>query len=183
MIKHEPIDPGELASVSGETLSQLLRQVDILLAHTLEASIAADQRATTLAGIFGGASIAVVAAFATLQPAVRTPALTGAVAALALLLFVSAMLAAWASRPSKFHFPGYEPRRLLETVQASPAGEAEWVRRYIVIEFQRRIDANRCLLDKSGRKVSVAVWLAIVALPSACLAYAVISFFPACPPW
>ncbi len=161
----------DLSGASSETIAELHRQAEVCLSDTLRLATAADQRATTMAGVFGAGSVALVAAAVTIFSAPgHRPALVTAALVAAVILFVASLLSAWAARPTDFFVAGYEPRFL-----APSATDLTWMLRYATEDLQVRIDANREALESSARLLAIGLWLAMAALPIAILVYAFIS--------
>ncbi len=158
----------DLSEVSLDGVQELHRQAETCLSGTIQFGIAADQRATTLTGIFGAGCVALLAAIATVI-AGSSPhkAFVGGAATIATLLFVAAMISAMACAPGDFHVGGYEPKRF-----ARSAGDLAWMLRYAVEDMQVRIDCNRAALERSARLVHVSMGLALAAIPLGILAAA-----------
>lgn len=150
----------DLAGIPDESVREMHQLAEACLAGTMQLGIAADQRATTMLGIFGAGSVALLAAIATILAATpkNWPFIAGAATA-AVLLFIAAALSAWAARPIYFYTGGYEPRRL-----APSAGNAVWMLRYAIADLQVRIDANRVALERSSRLTNWAMLLALAAI-------------------
>jgi hypothetical protein len=129
--------------------------------------IAADQRATTMAGIFGAGSVALLAAVATVLAATspNKPFIGGA-SAMAALLFVAAVTSGMAAAPTDFHVGGYEPKKFVRS-----ASDLAWMLRYAVQDMQDRIDFNRAVLERSARRLRVAMGFAVAAIPLGVLVF------------
>lgn len=144
------------------TVAIVHKQAEECLAGTVLLATAADSRAVTLIGIFGGAAVALLAASATVLAAPEHksyfPLLTAALVA-ALLLLVAAILCARACRPIDYFVGGYEPKYLSKS-----ATDLTWMLRYATDDIQARIDANRRALAASAREVSWAMWLALISV-------------------
>jgi hypothetical protein len=150
----------DLSEVSIDGVQELHRQAETCLLGTIQLGIAADQRATTLTGIFGAGSVAVLAAIATvISGASSHQALIGGAATMATLLFAAAITSAMACAPRDFHVGGYEPKRF-----ARSAGDLPWMLRYAVEDMQVRIDCNRAVLERSARLVRASMGFAIAAI-------------------
>ena len=161
----------DLSDVPLDGVQELHRQAETCLLGTIQLGIAADQRATTLTGIFGAGSVALLAAIATIiSGAASHKALIGGAATMATLLFIAALTSAEACAPADFHVGGYEPKRL-----ARSAGDLSWMLRYAVEDMQVRIDCNRAVLDRSARLVRVSMGLALAAVVLGGLIFAMLA--------
>lgn len=138
-------------NVNDTAVREIHRQGEEVLKGTVALALAADQRATTLCGIFGGGAVALLAAAATIL-AGTNPTASLLVAALlsACLLFVASLLCASAARPTDFYVSGYEPRFLITS-----AADEMWMLRYAVEDVQMRIGANRKALEHAA---CLALW-------------------------
>ena len=158
----------DLSRISDEALPELFRQAQIVLDGTIQLALAADTRAMTLAGIFGGGSIALLAIAATVQASAtgQIPAVVSPVCFVASALFVASGICAWAAQPADFQISGYEPR-LLMTV----ANEEGLMQRGITVELQRRIDQNRKSLERSACLTNIGIRIAFLCVPLGALIY------------
>jgi hypothetical protein len=160
MASHAPARP-DFSAIPADAIKELHRQGEICLQGTVQLALAVDQRAITLTGILGAGAVALAAATVTMISSARpNPALVGAAAVTALLLFLGAMLCAWAARPSSFHVAGYEPKRM-----AKSALNDMWILRYATEDAQVRIDSNRLSLERASRALAFGMCIAIAALP------------------
>lgn len=151
----------DFSQIPPEAIKELHRQSEICLQGTLQLALAVDQRAITLTGILGAGSIALAAARVTMLSSVHpNPAMVGAAAITALVLFSAALLCAWAARPSSFHVAGYEPKRM-----AKAALNDIWILRYATEDAQVRIDSNRRSLERASRNLAWGMCVAMIALP------------------
>ena len=157
----------DLSEISLASVQELHRQAETCLSGTVQLAIAADQRATTMAGIFGAGSVALLAAVATILAAAspNNPFIGGA-SAMAALFFVAAVTSAMAAAPTDFHVGGYEPKLFVRS-----AGDLAWMLRYAVQDMQDRIDFNRAVLARSARRLRVAMGFAVAAIPSGVLVF------------
>jgi hypothetical protein len=152
--------PLDLSAVPSDAIKELHRQGEACLQGTVQLAIAADQRATTLAGIFGAGGIALLAAAATvLAGAHPSLSLLGGAAATSVCFLAGAIFCAYAGRPIDFFVPGYEPRLLAPSATADEA----WLLRYATEDIQQRIDANRGVLERSATHLRKAAILALSA--------------------
>jgi hypothetical protein len=160
----------DLSEIPEEGVRELHKQAETCLAGTVQFAIAADQRATTMAGIFGAGCIALLAAIATvLAASVPYSPFIGGAAAMSLLLFAAALTSGMAATPTDFHVGGYEPKRL-----ARSATDLVWMLRYALDDMQDRIDANRNVLERSARLLRVAMAFAVGAIPFGILVFSVL---------
>lgn len=140
------IERPDFSAVPEQVVEEIYRSGEACLVGTVQLAIAADQRATTMAGIFGAGSVALLAAAATVDgEASPHVALFYAALAIAGFLFVAALICAWAARPVDFFVGGYEPRLL-----AQSSGDSIWMKRYASEDIQVRIDHNRLALERAA---------------------------------
>jgi hypothetical protein len=152
----------DILALPETTVAIVHKQAEECLAGTVTLATAADSRATTLTGIFGGAAVALLAAGATVLVAPEHKSYLPLLAAAsigALFLFVAAILCAYACRPIDFYVSGYEPKPLSKS-----ATDLTWMLRYGTNDIQVRIDANRKSLAASARQVNWAIWLALFSV-------------------
>jgi len=148
----------DFSGVPESGVKELHRQGELCLLGTIQLALAADQRATTLSGIFGAGAVALAAAMAGLVSGEHPNlVLIASAATTAFFLFVGALLCAWSAKPTDFFVGGYEPRYL-----AVSCADEVYALRYAAEDLQVRIDANRDTLEKSalrqtwGRRVAAA---------------------------
>lgn len=155
----------DFSNISLAAIKEMHRQGENCLKGTVQLAIAADQRATTLAGVLGGVSAAIMTVAAPLfMSASSNLALTCATLAILLFLFIGAGCAAYAAKPSDFYVAGYEPRRIACSAQGD---EPElWILRYATEDLQTRIDANRQALECTSAYLHCAVLAATFAMPA-----------------
>ncbi len=174
--KQPASEPLDLSLVPDASVDELHRQAEKFLEGTIEFAVASDARAASLASIFGGASVAIAAAAATLVTSDETgkySALISAGFVSALFFFAAAVLCARGGRPVSFHAAGYQPRRLQKS-----AADAKWMLRYVTEDIQRRIDFNAASLERSARLTRWGMMVAISAVPIAVLIFCVAQFGP-----
>jgi hypothetical protein len=142
----------DLSSVPESLVEELHEEGVLCLQGTLQLAVAADQRATTLTGVFGAGSFALLAAAATLLTASQPnqPLLWGA-SATAVFLLSAALFCAWATRPVNFYLAGYEPKLL-----TAAANDRGWMLRCATEDIQMRIDSNRRVISRSASMVNSA---------------------------
>jgi hypothetical protein len=164
----------DLSEVPLESVQELHRQAETCLAGTVPLAIAADQRATTMMGIFGAGAVALLAAIATvLAAATPNVPFIGGAGGTAALLFTAALIAAMAAAPIDFHVGGYEPKRIVRS-----AGDLAWMLRYAIKDMQDRIDVNREVLERSAHLLRVAMAFAVAAIPMGCLVFILLKAGP-----
>jgi hypothetical protein len=161
----------DLSEVPPESVQELHRQAETCLSGTIQLGIAADQRATTLTGIFGAGSVAILAAIATVMAgsSPHKPFILGA-AVMAALLFVAALTSAMAGAPADFHVGGYEPKRFIRS-----ASDPVWMLRYAVTDMQDRIDFNRAVLERSAQRLRAAMVFALAAIPFGVMVFGILA--------
>jgi hypothetical protein len=160
----------DLSEIPEECVRELHRQAETCLAGTVQLALGSDQRATLMAGMFGAASVALLAAIATLLAAskLNTPFIGGA-AAMALSLFIASIASAMAAAPTDFHVGGYEPKRF-----ARSAANVEWMLRYATEDMQARIDKNREVLERSSGLLRTGMFFAGAAIPFGIVIFGVV---------
>ena len=164
----------DFTDVPDEAVEELYRSGEACLQGTIQFALAADQRATTLAGVFGGGSVALLAVAATIRTAsAGDPAFMWASIATAAVLFVGALICAWAGRPIDFHAPGYEPKRL-----AKSASDPVWMKRYAAEDLQVRIETNRAALERGASHLKRGAAVAALAPLIGIAVYLALAFWP-----
>jgi hypothetical protein len=149
----------DFSAIPDEAVDEIFRNGETCLLGTIALATAADQRATTMAGIFGAGSVALLAMAATLKASASgDSALVLASSITALLFFVSALICAWSARPVDFFVGGYEPSKLAEC-----AGDPMWMKRYASEDIQVRIDSNRKTLERAASLLSFGAIVAAAA--------------------
>lgn len=146
-------------NIPDDSVRELLRQAELLLDNTLRVAVAADQRAVMLAGVFGGAAVALLAAVAAVLSgtAPRMP-LVAAGGTSAVLFLAAALACAVSAQPARFHVGGYEPRKLIAS-----ASDHVWILRYVCEQTQDDITFNRGALDRAAAWVRAGLWLGLAA--------------------
>jgi len=163
----------DFSNIPATAAKELCRQGELCLQGTIQLALAADQRATTLTGILGAGSVALVAATVSLSISPdRKIALIASAAITALVLYCGALLCAWAARSTDFHVAGYEPRSL---AFSATGDDAEiWMQRYSAEDVQARIDHNRRELEKSSRYLTWGRRIALCAVPIGALSFVLV---------
>ena len=144
-------DPDKVREILNLGQAQLQAQLDTALA--------ADARATAMAGLYVTLGLAVLAAgLAVWDNDANTTLLWPAIAAAGLFLVAGAR-AGWAARPVEFYLPGTHPEKLFECRDDDLAtilgGQAE-------ID-DRDLRRNSRQMKKSARALMQAFWTAIAA--------------------
>jgi hypothetical protein len=162
MVNKENISIPDFSKVPAAAARELCRQGELCLQGTVQLSMAADQRATTLVGILGGGSAALLAAAISLSInySDKSPLIVAALVT-AFMLFCGAVLCAWASRSTDFHVGGYEPRFL---AMSMPQDE-EHLMRYVAEDVQTRISFNRDRLKNAAWYLNFGRLIALCAAP------------------
>ncbi len=136
----------------------ILMQGETFLQAQFQSALAADQRATTLAGILVTLSTAVFAAAIATWEQVPADALYG-MSAMAGILLVAGAFAAWAARPIDFWFPGSRPEQWydgkLEKCVDMLGGAAELT--------QSSIDENEAFMVGNQTAVRISFVLALLS--------------------
>jgi hypothetical protein len=138
------------SGVPDSALREMLRQAETRLDSILKAAIGADQRATTLMGVFGAVGVALLVSAATIGTRAEPEwSLIFAIISAAILLLVAGVMCGRAGRPIDFHIGGYEPEKILKS-----STDEIWLLRYICEDLQRRMDLDRKILEKASRLIS-----------------------------
>lgn len=140
------------SKVDEEMAREILRQGEIYLSKTLEISIASDQHAATLAGIFSAsatAALAVSAAVAISENSNGALVVSGLFVALTWL--IGAMFCVSVVWPSKFQLPGNHPKNWWPdevsrgSIVEAIGGESE--------NYQERIEFNEAAIKRSAKRL------------------------------
>jgi len=157
----------DFSNIPDAAADEIYRSGEICLSGTVQLAIAADQRATTMAGVFGAGAVALLAVAATVRSGeISDPSFMWASVLMALILFFAALLCAYAGRPIDFFVGGYEPRLYVEC-----AGDPYWMRRYASEDIQRRIESNRLSHEKSSRLLNCGALMAAISPIFGAVAY------------
>ncbi len=149
----------DFSSLPNNAVDEVLRLGEATLTGTVQIAVAADQRATAMAGIFGAGFVALLAVAAAIATNERyTPSLFFAALTTATGLFVAAVCCAWAARPNDFFVGGYEPRHIMKST-----GDVVWMKRYACEDVQKRIDANARSLEKGAKLVIAGAVIAFLS--------------------
>jgi hypothetical protein len=132
--------------ISEDATREILRQGELYLDRTLQTAIAADQRATTLMGIYGAVGVALLVAGATLETRPQPDlSLITSIVVMAFLILIAGLMCGRAGKPVDFYISGYEPNKLMPS-----STDRMWLLRYICEDLESRIDANKKILRKSS---------------------------------
>jgi hypothetical protein len=143
------------------SVREILRQAETYIDSTLKTAFAADQRATTLMGIYGAVGVALLVSAATLGTRAQPDlALIAAIIATGLCLLIGGVMCGTAGRPIDFYISGYEPEKIVKS-----STDELWLLRYICEDLQRRIDLNKKILKKSSLLVLGSFLVALIAVP------------------
>lgn len=166
----------ELARLDEPVLAEVVREGEMLVASQFQASFAADQRALTLAGI----ALTVATGLIGLLIAEKLPtglapdaALRAIALMVALALIGGAMAAVHAALPSKFFFPGNEPRNWLPTAWSArerPRFDLPTARIEQAQVLQEVIEANKVIASRQATWIRRSVLWCFGALVAGLLA-------------
>lgn len=170
MSTHQTAEPAIPLGLARE----IARQGEVRLNAVMALTTAAVARATTLCGVFGAASIALVAAVlayvATAPHLVVGLILGGAVPSA--LLFLSAILAGTAGAPRDFWLPGGMPRSLRDAAWSNGHWRSEEeVLDAMAAGLANAIETDRRHLEHESLIVRCSLWLSAVSAPAGILAY------------
>ena len=138
--------------VSEDTARQIMAQGETFMQAQLQAAIAADSRATTMAGLYITLALAVLAAgFGYSDITDSNSALLAGLLA-GIFLIAAAVFANWSARPCDFYFPGNQPSqwfavRNIELAQLL-GGEAENYEERIVFK-DAVLGVNKTALERA----------------------------------
>lgn len=158
------------SGVPDESFKEILRQGEIQLEMLLRTSIAADQRAMTLAGVFAAVAVALFAGTSALLsfPSPDHVAMV-CMGGSSVALFVASLVCAFSGRPRKYRPSGYQPKMLIGS-----AADTVWMLRYTAQDIQLRLEDNRQVLSDVGFLTHVGYWIAIVSLSVGGIAFVVL---------
>jgi hypothetical protein len=144
------------SGVPDSAVREVLRQAETRLDSILKTAIGADQRATTLMGVFGAAGVALLVSAATIGTRVDPNfSLICAIVSTAMLLLIAGLMCGRAGRPIDFHVGGYEPEKIINS-----STDEVWLLRYICEDLQRRMDSDNKILIKSSRLINASFIMA-----------------------
>ena len=165
-----------LGTLPEEVLAEVVREGELKLQAQLEASLAGDIRALSLAGFSLTGSTALLGAAAALARNERPDYSVMLIAtALGALLLVSGGLAVLSARPVRFHFPGNEPKNWLPSEwQLSPSEKPTLKRARVeqAIVLQSLIGKNQQSCERNARLTTAALALIFIAGALAAFSFA-----------
>lgn len=149
----------QLSGIPTETAKQMLEQGRLYLQAQLEAGVAADQRATSIATFFGSvAGLLFTVAIAYWQYAKDLQIVTFCAVA-ATLMVVGALICLWSARPVNFFFPGNHPDNWLSVAKTKFSnilvGEA--------LNYQSHIEANDRILVTNSNWMKYGATICVAA--------------------
>lgn len=137
----------------------VLRQGEIYLASQLQSALAADQRATTIATLFGGFSAAIAAVSLGYWDKTNDLPILAAGLVASASMAVGALLCLWAARPVNFFYAGNHPESWMSVIRRPAAeiliGEA--------LNYQDHILANDKVLVANGKHLWRGAVLAMIS--------------------
>jgi hypothetical protein len=161
------------SAVDDEALPEILEQSKAFLSDMLTVSLAAEERATTLAGVYGALCVGLLAADATLLILPKFDAAAAwCILATALGNLVACLICVYMSRPYNFFLGGYEPIKLV-----SGATDKVWMLCYICEDMQRRIDQNKKALKRSATLSTLASIVSAGSIVLSLAAFAIARLF------
>ncbi len=164
-------DDLDFSQVPDCAVNEFYRQAEIYLQSTVQIALAADARASTLTGIFGAATVAllVLAANVANKSPIDAPLIASVIVG-AVFLIIAAVFCAIAARPVEYFIPGYEPKRLYQA-----ASSERHIKLEAASDMQIRIDRNRKTLRSAAMLLSIGRTLAmaapITAIATFCLCF------------
>jgi hypothetical protein len=156
---------------------EIVRQGEARLEAIMALTIAAVTRATTLCGVFGAGSIALVAAvlayLGTEHPIARL-LIAGSVTAS--LLLVASVLAAFAGTSRKYWGAGAIPSELRNWSWSTCGAGTRWSTEEELLDavgerLDKAIDKNLRLIRREGFLVNLSLWVALAAVIAGPVAY------------
>lgn len=148
-----------LVHADKETLHEIIREAESYLSSQLTAGIAADQRAIAFAGLLSAAAVVLVSGALTVLLGTTAHSALGWIGlACAIGLLVAVFLANMTAMPADFWYPGNSPAQWVNDIREKKvfltclAEQAQ--------HYAEQIDDNKKLLDRNGKGMQRAVWLA-----------------------
>jgi hypothetical protein len=143
----------DLSNAGRGTATEIVRQAEILLEAQLTLAIAADDRATSLAGTFCVAGTAIVAGLITLvgtHPAMTDalPIILGGIASSGMFLW-AALVCVRTTLPADFGLVGNEPKNWEEPVTES--ARLTWMLINQAENYQAHLEANDQTLHRNAK--------------------------------
>lgn len=163
----EPAAKVDWNDVDVEMARQILAQGELYLQGQVQLAIAADQRATTAASIFGSMATAVAAVVIAFWDNSKDDAALAAGLVGAALLLAAAVFAAIAARPVAFDVAGNHPAKWIDDRKGSLVArigrECE--------SYQRRITFNDSVMSRNKGWITIAFGVALIAPPVSVLVW------------
>lgn len=151
-------------SIPIEIARELVRQGEVNLTAVLTIALAADTRANTYCGIFGAAALTIGGAVSANTIAEKPfYELTGPGVIVALGLLVSAVICAFAGAPRDFRIPGANANLREWSWHGSQWRTEAEVLDATITRYGESIDADRTALEKGGRRLNVALVIALIS--------------------
>lgn len=153
-----------LETAPDKTLVEIVRQAEKFLESQLQAGVAADQRAVTLASVVAALASALIAgfAFALVETSTKLLAFGTVLLPMIFFLIVAVGLAAYTCRPVDWCYPGNSPRFWRADIEGkmkfneSIAGQAKL--------YAKGISENNKILNQNARVMTYALGAAGGAL-------------------
>jgi hypothetical protein len=156
----EPPWTPDWSLIPESSVDYLLEDARFCLQGTIDLGVNGDQRSASLCGVVGGGAFAMFAVAATILTVTHVNAtLIAASIVTGILLLAASLICARAAAPEDFYGPGYEPKRLYIS-----ATDTLWMKRYVIEDMQRRIEANRTEINREAMLVKWAIRSASGAL-------------------
>jgi len=155
----------DFSKIDEDFSKEIIRGAEAYLDGQLKIAIAADHRASSLAGMYAAATTALVAAVVTLSnstwsTSVRVPlAVGGGIAAL--LFLTGAWLCLQAVMPVQFSLPGFEPDNLDGEIKAGK--KLHDCRGELARHLQDHIDSNHQAIKSNANKFKWGAYIGIAA--------------------
>jgi hypothetical protein len=169
-----------LATLPQDVLGEVVREGELKLQSQLQASLAADSRALSLAGFSLTGSTALLGAAAALSHdnAPDFPIIYIATG-FGVALLVSGGLAVLSARPVKFYFPGNEPKNWVPEEWDLPEGQQPTFKRARIEQamvLQSVISKNQAACETNARLTRAALILVFGAAAAAAASFAALLF-------
>jgi len=157
----------DFQGVPADAVAEVHRQAELYLTQTLAVATAVDSRASTVASMLIGGSVAIAAALAALiiQPKVEWQFVVPLIVA-ALGFFLAGALSFYSARSVNFYVAGYRPSKLLQAADSLDdllKGSCE--------DIERRILINERCLASAGSIFNWGIAVATLTLPISIAAY------------
>lgn len=151
------IEPFDWTDIKDSAVKEIVRLAELQLSDLLAASLSADQRAVTQAGILTGFGAALLAAAAAVADSAHATAWSALVAGAGMI--VAALISGVAAKPIDYRASGHDPKNLLGAAR----DEARMLQ-FLAEELQVRIEKNRAVLERTATCTSVAYNCALASI-------------------